>query len=224
MVEWIYIAKKELLELKNIKKKTMFIFLITFLWISVAYGISGGQHSVIPNQYALYCLALITSVGFSSQLTADVITLEKKQNTLEILKALKVKEICIIVGKAIPACIIGTFFSAISIVIVKICFLIVNANIHTDINVFGFIIIFLMNYITTNIVIGVSIWIDDEKLMPMLSVIFPLIFILLMLMVISLFINNFNVVNFIVVVFGLIIMSVLSTYISSILLNKLSYK
>lgn len=124
MVEWIYIAKKELLELKNIKKKTMFIFLITFLWISVAYGISGGQHSVIPNQYALYCLALITSVGFSSQLTADVITLEKKQNTLEILKALKVKEICIIVGKAIPACIIGTFFSAISIVIVKICFLI----------------------------------------------------------------------------------------------------
>lgn len=81
-----------------------------------------------------------------------------------------------------------------------------------------------MNYITTNIVIGVSIWIDDEKLMPMLSVIFPLIFILLMLMVISLFINNVNVVNFIVVVFGLIIMSVLSTYISSILLNKLSYK
>lgn len=94
-------------------------------------------------------------------------------------------------------------------------------NINLNIELIGLIFILFMNCITTMIIVTTAIIVDDKKLMPILSVINPVGFILVLLYLYSFFANY---ISYLHIALFLIFLSILIFNFSVKCLGKFYYR
>lgn len=154
------IIVKELKELIFSGKK-LFIFLLPMIF-PVYFAIRKGGGITIPLDLAVFMIPIIVSSSITGQIISDSILSEKKMNTLEILLSSGIKNISIIIGKVLPACLIGYIFFLISYESIKVI-LAIN-NIYTSSISFLYIgFYFLILYFCACLVMCTTIIIPDEK-------------------------------------------------------------
>lgn len=150
---------------KSIKK---FLILLFFMFPILVAVISKFSHSLLSLDISVIYIYLLVPILVTMQIVYDSIISEKKSKTFDILLSSGISKSAIIIGKAIPACLISYIFSIISLVVLK--FGLANI-ISIEITIFMFIIPIFISYFASCITMILSILVSDDKVAPMINAI-----------------------------------------------------
>lgn len=169
----INVARKEVWELKHSIRHLH--WLLAWILLPLFYTYWDTSRSLVPISVLFLYLPATLSLMTSGQLVLDTILGEKKAKTLEVLLSTKTSPLAIIVGKVLPPTVFGYLISQLGLLGLKAFSLLDAIPVNLAANWFLYVSPFFAGYLTSCLVVMMTILVPDEKAAPMLAILSALV-------------------------------------------------
>ncbi|MCA9940184.1 MAG: hypothetical protein KC418_16195 [Anaerolineales bacterium] len=173
----ITVTRKEVWELRHSMRHLYWLLVWLLMPVFLVYG--NTSRSLVPISSLYLFLPSLLALMTSGQIVLDTILGEKKAKTLEVLLSTGISPVAIIIGKMIPAIVIGYTLSQLGLLGLNAFSLLDGLPTTLATNWFLIINPLTAAYLASCVVIMTTILIPDERISPtvaMLLVLIPLVF------------------------------------------------
>ncbi|MCW6086529.1 MULTISPECIES: hypothetical protein [Clostridium] len=164
---------KELWEIKSSWKKLMWMSFIVLLPLIFLYN---SRFEIIPKQMQPIYLVTLVAFAVSGQLSSNSLIREKNYKTLDIILCDNIPKYSVVIGKILPATIIGYIYCIVSLLLLKITvFSIYGSNLRIEITQLFIILPLAIAYLGSSASVLANLIIRDERVISLMSLIICLL-------------------------------------------------
>ncbi|EJO5349302.1 hypothetical protein NRP93_003472 [Clostridium botulinum] len=164
---------KELWEIKSSWKKLMWMSFIVLLPLIFLYN---SRFEIISKQMQPIYLVTLVAFAVSGQLSSNSLIREKNYKTLDIILCENIPKYSVVIGKILPATIIGYIYCIVSLCLLKVTtFAIYGSKLRIEITQLFIILPLAISYLASSASVFANLIIRDERVISLMSLIICLL-------------------------------------------------